>query len=62
MNRIDSSLPLKRDADPEVKIDAYGAVTHEVINQPVELAGVNLYAADAALREAGGGEVGTRPV
>jgi putative acyl-CoA dehydrogenase len=28
------------------------AVTHEVINQPTELAGYNLYAADRALREA----------
>ena len=31
--------------------DAYGAVTHEVINQPVELADVNLYDSDAALRD-----------
>nr|MBP8294637.1 hypothetical protein [Burkholderiales bacterium] len=28
------------------------AVTHEVINQPAELADCNLYASDSALREA----------
>jgi putative acyl-CoA dehydrogenase len=33
-------------------VDAYGAVTHEVVNQPVELADFNLYDADAALKEA----------
>ena len=33
-------------------LDPYGAVTHEVFNQPVELAGYNLYASDAALKEA----------
>jgi len=32
--------------------DRWLAVTHEVINQPTELADYNLYAADAALREA----------
>ncbi len=32
--------------------DPYGAVTHEVINQPVELCDYNLYGGDAALREA----------
>ena len=31
--------------------DRYGAVTHEVINQPFEFANVNLYTLDAALRE-----------
>ncbi len=31
--------------------DAYGAVTHEVINQPLELADVNLYDSDAALKD-----------
>ncbi|RBP07352.1 putative acyl-CoA dehydrogenase [Roseiarcus fermentans] len=31
--------------------DPYGAVTHEVINQPVELADVNLYHSDAALAD-----------
>jgi putative acyl-CoA dehydrogenase len=33
-------------------LDPYGAVTHEVFNQPVELAGYNLFASDAALNEA----------
>jgi len=33
-------------------LDPYGAATHEVINQPVELADYNLYESDAALKEA----------
>src|ERR1700677_3847463 len=33
-------------------LDPYGAVTHEVFNQPVELADINLYGSDAALKEA----------
>jgi putative acyl-CoA dehydrogenase len=33
-------------------LDPYGAVTHEVINQPVELVDTNLYDSDAALKEA----------
>ena len=33
-------------------LDPYGAVTHEVFNQPVELADYNLFASDAALKEA----------
>ena len=33
-------------------LDSYGAVTHEVFNQPVELVDFNLYASDAALKEA----------
>ncbi len=33
-------------------LDPYGAVTHEVFNQPVELAGYNLYDSDTALKEA----------
>ena len=32
--------------------DPYGAATHEVFNQPAELVDTNLYAADAALKEA----------
>ncbi len=36
--------------------DPYGAVTHEVTNQPVELADYNLYESDAALKEAVGRE------
>ena len=43
-------------ADPQDNfpkpLDPYGAVTHEVFNQPVELAGYNLYASDAALKAA----------
>ena len=33
-------------------LDPYGAVTHEVLNQPVELVDTNLFDADAALKEA----------
>jgi len=33
-------------------LDPYGAATHEVINQPVELSDYNLYDSDAALKEA----------
>jgi len=33
-------------------LDAYGAATHEVINQPHELADYNLYDSDSALKEA----------
>ena len=33
-------------------LDPYGAVTHEVFNQPVELVDTNLYDSDIALREA----------
>jgi putative acyl-CoA dehydrogenase len=33
-------------------LDPYGAVTHEVFNQPVELVDYNLYDSDAALKEA----------
>ena len=33
-------------------LDPYGAATHEVFNQPVELADYNLYDSDAALKEA----------
>ena len=33
-------------------LDPYGAVTHEVFNQPVELVDYNLYGSDAALKEA----------
>jgi putative acyl-CoA dehydrogenase len=41
----------KHDRSP-LPYDAYGAVTHEVINQPLELADYNHYDADAALKEA----------
>ena len=33
-------------------LDPYGAVTHEVFNQPVELVDFNLYDSDAALKDA----------
>ncbi len=33
-------------------LDRYGALTHEVFNQPVELVDFNLYDSDAALKEA----------
>jgi hypothetical protein len=33
-------------------LDPYGAVTHEVFNQPVELVDTNLFASDAALKDA----------
>ena len=33
-------------------LDPYGAVTHEVVNQPFELADYNLYDSDSALKEA----------
>src|SRR5574337_1429754 len=43
-------------ADPKdnfrAPLDPYGAVTHEVFNQPVELTDFNLFASDAALMEA----------
>ena len=32
-----------RDPSAAAPFDPYGAVTHEVINQPVELVDVNLY-------------------
>ena len=38
--------------EPSFAPDPYGAATHEVVNQPVELADVNLYDGDAALKEA----------
>ena len=38
--------------EPSLAPDPYGAATHEVVNQPVELADVNLYDGDAALKEA----------
>src|SRR5271170_4539367 len=35
-----------------VGLDPYGAATHEVFNQPVELGDFNLFDSDAALKEA----------
>src|SRR4051794_23922887 len=37
---------------PQAALDPYGAVTHEVINQPAELADYNLFSADRPLVEA----------
>jgi len=36
---------------PALPIDAYGAATHEVFNQPVELVDANLFTSDRALAE-----------
>ncbi len=44
--------PSDRTNAARAPFDPYGAVTHEVINQPVELAEYNLYESDAALKEA----------
>jgi putative acyl-CoA dehydrogenase len=41
-----------RDDSARAPFDPYGAVTHEVINQAVELIDVNLYDSDAALKDA----------
>ena len=47
-----SALPHDRQDNFRAPLDPYGAVTHEVFNQPVELADYNLYDSDAALKEA----------
>ena len=47
-----SALPHDRQDNFRAPLDPYGAVTHEVFNQPVELADYNLFEADAALKEA----------
>ena len=49
MRPMDTSTPRGSD---QTAPDRFLAVTHEVVNQPTELAGYNLYAADRALREA----------
>src|SRR5260370_42053455 len=41
-----------RQANFRAALDPYGAVTHEVFNQPVELAEYNLFDSDIALKEA----------
>ena len=46
-----ASLPA-RDDSARAPFDPYGAVTHEVVNQPAELADTNLYDSDAALKDA----------
>ena len=38
-----SALPHDRQDNFRAPLDPYGAVTHEVFNQPVELADYNLY-------------------
>ena len=48
---MNAPRPVRDDRDPP-SFDAYGAVTHEVINQPVELVDVNLYDSDVGLKEA----------
>ncbi len=45
------SFAAREDRPPDA-LDAYGAVTHEVVNQPYELTDYNLYDSDAALKEA----------
>jgi putative acyl-CoA dehydrogenase len=45
-----SAFPDARDSF--TPLDRYGAATHEVFNQPVELANYNLYDSDNALKEA----------
>jgi putative acyl-CoA dehydrogenase len=47
-----SALPHDRQDNFRAPLDPYGAVTHEVINQPVELADYNLFDSDIALKEA----------
>ncbi len=47
-----SALPHDRHDNFGAPLDPYGAVTHEVFNQPAELTDYNLFASDAALTEA----------
>ena len=47
-----SALPHDRQDNFRAPLDPYGAVTHEVFNQPVELADYNLFDSDIALKEA----------
>jgi putative acyl-CoA dehydrogenase len=49
MPASDFAIPTSPSPQP---IDRYGAVTHEVINQPQELADYNLFASDTALKDA----------
>jgi putative acyl-CoA dehydrogenase len=48
MSAIDTAIRVQSNAATP---DAYGAVTHEVNNQPTDLANYNLFSADIALRE-----------
>ncbi|MBK6982257.1 MAG: isovaleryl-CoA dehydrogenase [Betaproteobacteria bacterium] len=52
MNETDLSSPASSSSAPALPADRHGAVTHEVVNQPVALVDTNLYLADAALSEA----------
>ena len=47
-----TALPHDRQDNFRAPLDPYGAVTHEVFNQPVELVDYNLFDSDAALKEA----------
>ena len=47
-----TALPHDRQDNFRAPLDPYGAVTHEVFNQPVELADYNLFDSDIALKEA----------
>ncbi len=47
-----TALPHDRQDNFRAPLDPYGAVTHEVFNQPVELADYNLFGSDIALKEA----------
>jgi putative acyl-CoA dehydrogenase len=46
-----TALPHDRQDNFRAPLDPYGAVTHEVINQPVELTDYNLFDSDIALKE-----------
>ncbi len=46
-----TALPQNRHDNFRAPFDHYGAVTHEVTNQPVELTDTNLFDSDAALKE-----------
>ena len=47
-----TALPHDRHDNVRSPLDPYGAVTHEVFNQPVELADYNMFDSDTALEEA----------
>jgi putative acyl-CoA dehydrogenase len=47
-----TALPNDRHDNFRAPLDPYGAVTHEVFNQPVELTDYNLFESDTALKEA----------
>ena len=47
-----TALPHDRHDNFRTQLDPYGAVTHEVFNQPVELNDYNLFDSDTALKEA----------